>query len=80
MLAAMEKMFIAVLNHQKPKEHTQTGAGAGSHGHRGGNSKIPGLKFEKGEIDALRRENRCFKCKEVGHMKGECKNAVKLNW
>ena len=78
MLAAMEKMFVAALNHQKPK-----GAGAPSNSAGGGNprgDRIPGLKFEKGEIDALRRENRCFKCKQVGHMKGECKNAVKLNW
>jgi len=76
LLAAMEKMFIAALN-QKPKGSSASSS-AGSGGRR--TDKIPGLKFEKGEIDALRRENRCFKCKEVGHMKGECKNAVKLNW
>ena len=90
MLAAMEKMFVAAINQQKPaatSSNAKSSSGSSSSKSRSGsghsgrrNNRIPGLKFEQGEIDALKRANRCFKCKEVGHMKGECQNEVKLNW
>ena len=35
--------------------------------------KVQGLGF--GEIDQLRAEGRCFKCKEKGHMKFNCPNS-----
>jgi hypothetical protein len=32
--------------------------------------KVPGLKSE--DIDRLRREGKCFRCKQSGHMKRDC--------
>jgi len=40
-------------------------------GKKGSNGdKVPGLK--SGDIDRLRAENRCFRCKKKGHFKREC--------
>lgn len=39
----------------------------------GGKDRVPGLTAA--DIGRLRAENRCFKCKRVGHMKNECPNA-----
>jgi len=35
-----------------------------------GGDRIPGL--QAGDIARLQKENRCFRCKKVGHMKSEC--------
>ena len=32
--------------------------------------RVQGLKF--GDIDRLMKEGRCFRCKQKGHMKGDC--------
>lgn len=40
-------------------------------GNRGDSGdKVPGLKSE--DIDRLRREGKCFRCKQSGHMKRDC--------
>jgi hypothetical protein len=41
---------------------------------------VPGLKHDA--IERLRSEGRCFRCKQKGHMKSECKNPVNQssNW
>jgi len=44
------------------------GSSAGKKGSAG--DKVPGLKA--GDIDRLRAENRCFRCKKKGHFKREC--------
>jgi hypothetical protein len=47
----------------------QGGAGV-STSNKKSNSKVSGLK--PGDIDRLRSENRCFRCKKTGHFKREC--------
>jgi len=45
--------------------------GAGTHaGKKATGDKVAGLKA--GDIDRLRAENRCFRCKKKGHFKREC--------
>ena len=63
-LAKLESMNLRI------NALAQGGAGApagkkGSHG-----DKVAGLK--PGDIDRLRAENRCFRCKKKGHFKREC--------
>jgi len=36
----------------------------------GTNTQVSGLK--PGEVEKLRSEGRCFRCKQKGHMKFEC--------
>lgn len=43
-----------------------------------GSDRVPGLSRE--DIDRLRREGRCFKCKKPGHTKRECTEAPRLKW
>ena len=43
--------------------------GGGSSSRRDGD-RIPGLKA--GDIEALRKAGKCFRCKQTGHMKNEC--------
>ena len=43
--------------------------GGGSTSRRDGD-RIPGLKA--GDIEALRKAGKCFRCKQTGHMKNEC--------
>ena len=56
----------------------QSGAGSfipQSHGARGRGDRIPGLTPDI--IAKLRKDGKCFKCKQKGHMKGECTNPAK---
>jgi Ty3 transposon capsid-like protein/Zinc knuckle len=53
------------------------GPGAASSGRNGGgggagrgNGRVPGLTAA--DVDRLRAESRCFRCKEKGHMKRDC--------
>ena len=53
------------------------GSGAAAGGRSGGgggagrgNGRVPGLTAA--DVDRLRAENRCFRCKEKGHMKRDC--------
>lgn len=46
------------------------GGSSSSFGHRGRSDRIPGLTAD--EITTLRKESKCFRCKQVGHMKGDC--------
>ena len=64
-LAEQQKSFLAAIGQK---------AGAGSSGYKG-SEKIQGL--QPGDIDQLRREGRCFRCKKEGHMKNECPNRPK---
>ena len=72
-LAEQQKFFLALLGQKGGNSGASSSVGSGQK-----DNKIPGLK--KGDIDELRRQNRCFKCKQEGHMKSECPNPVKLNW
>ena len=46
-------------------------------GNRGDSGdKVPGLKSE--DIDRLRREGKCFRCKQSGHMKRDCPRRPKV--
>jgi hypothetical protein len=47
--------------------------GNGSGGGRG-KDRVPGLT--PADVARLRSENRCFRCKKVGHMKSDCPNPV----
>ena len=40
--------------------------------------KVPGVSKE--DFDRCRRENRCLKCKEVGHVARDCTGRLRLNW
>ena len=40
--------------------------------------RVQGIK--PGDIRKLQSQNRCFRCKETGHMKNECTNAWKPNF
>jgi hypothetical protein len=39
-----------------------------------GKDRVPGLT--PADVARLRSENRCFRCKKVGHMKSDCPNPV----
>jgi hypothetical protein len=52
--------------------------GDGSAANRGAQDRVPGLSRE--DIDRLRREGRCFKCKKAGHTKRDCTDAPRLKW
>ena len=67
-LAEQQKFFLAALAQN---------AGGGSSNGKGNkkDDKIPGLK--PGDIDELRRQGRCFRCKKEGHMKNECPDRPK---
>ena len=41
-------------------------------------AKIPGVS--KADFDRCMKENRCLKCKEVGHLARDCTNPPRLNW
>jgi hypothetical protein len=61
--------------------HVGSSNGSGSSGGRKPKARsemISGMK--PGDIDRLMLENRCFKCKEVGHQKRDCTKPVRLNW
>ena len=67
-LAEQQKFFLAALA-QKPSNGSSSAKG----NTRG--DRIPGLK--PGDIDELRRQGRCFRCKKEGHMKNECPDRPK---
>lgn len=73
MQAKVESLELQLIN--------AIGSGGGSfipqtnHHFRGRGERIPGLTPEL--IAKLRKEGKCFKCKQSGHMKGECKNPAK---
>jgi Ty3 transposon capsid-like protein/Zinc knuckle len=46
------------------------GRSGGAGGSGRGNGRVPGLSAA--DVDRLRAENRCFRCKEKGHMKRDC--------
>lgn len=46
------------------------GSTSASSGKKSLGDRVPGLK--SGDIDRLRAENRCFRCKKKGHFKREC--------
>lgn len=46
------------------------GTNGGNHSSSSRNDRIPGLT--SAEISSLRKEGRCFRCKQKGHMKNEC--------
>jgi hypothetical protein len=60
MLAKMEAMQQTINSLQQLK---------GSSSRRDGD-RVPGLKAA--DIEALRKAGKCFRCKQVGHMKNEC--------
>jgi Retrotransposon gag protein/Zinc knuckle len=60
-MEAMEHRLLALAGSNAPSESK-------SSNNRG--DRIPGLKPE--DIDRLRREGRCFRCKQTGHRKEEC--------
>jgi ribosomal protein S6E (S10) len=41
----------------------------------GANDRVPGLKAS--EIEKLRAEGRCFRCKQKGHSKRDCPKGPK---
>jgi hypothetical protein len=60
-MEAMEHRLLALASGNAPSKA----------GHRGDRSEmVPGLKAE--DIDRLRREGKCFRCKQSGHMKRDC--------
>jgi hypothetical protein len=69
LLAKMEAMVqhrVAAL--LQGKEHSGPARGPGGRGDR-----IPGLKAS--DIEKLRAEGRCFRCKQKGHSKRDCPKA-----
>jgi hypothetical protein len=66
-LAEQQKFFLAALQKTGASFSTAKGTNKGD--------KIPGLK--PGDIDELRRQGRCFRCKKEGHMKNECPDRPK---
>jgi hypothetical protein len=64
--AAVEQRINAMMSNFKPG-----GNRSFSKGNSSNKNHIPGLKAE--EISKLMRENRCFRCKQVGHRKDDPK-------
>ncbi len=58
-MEAMEHRLLALASNNAPSK---------SNGNRA--DMVPGLKPE--DIDRLRREGKCFRCKQPGHMKKDC--------
>jgi hypothetical protein len=69
LLAQMEAM-----EHRLLALSTPAARASGNRGDSG--DKIPGLKSE--DIDRLRREGKCFRCKQPGHMKRDCPRRPKV--
>lgn len=65
-MESMEKMFVASMQSFRPASGRPNAYG----GPRRDQDRVSGLK--PGDIDRLRREGRCFRCQEKGHMKNEC--------
>lgn len=62
-LEAMEHRIAALMGSKS------SSSSSSSSGYKGGD-RIPGLQVS--DIARLQKENRCFRCKKVGHMKSEC--------
>jgi hypothetical protein len=79
--SSADSALIAVLNRMDARveamEHRVLALAGGSQGRsassapRRDDNRVPGLKA--GEIDQLRREKRCFRCKGTGHFKTDPK-------
>ena len=67
LLAKMEAMEHRIL--------ALSGGGHSSSSSSRGGDRVPGLKA--GDIDRLRKEGKCFRCKKTGHMKSECPSKPK---
>jgi hypothetical protein len=66
-LEAMEHRIAALMSANSKASSSSSLSSSSSY--RGGD-RIPGL--QAGDIARLQKENRCFRCKKVGHMKSEC--------
>jgi hypothetical protein len=74
MFSKFEAMLDQRLNSLTQQKNTRFVA-KGNSGAGGRNrDRVPGLT--PADVVRLRAENRCFKCKKVGHMKSECTNPV----
>jgi len=56
------------------QQKTVAFAKGNSNGGGRGKDRVPGLT--PADVARLRAENRCFRCKKVGHMKNDCPNPV----
>jgi hypothetical protein len=65
-LEAMEHRIAALMS---ANSKASSSSSSSSSSYKGGD-RIPGL--QAGDIARLQKENRCFRCKKVGHMKSEC--------
>lgn len=88
-MSVKDRYFIAMLEKMEKKinnlaadasSHSSSSSSrvAAMHQSAGNDRRTPGLK--PGDIDRLRRERRCFQCKDVGHMKNECTKPLRLKW
>jgi hypothetical protein len=64
----MEKMMVASMQGRGQGGSSNGSSSSGSR--RNPTDRVPGL--EPGEVDRLRREGKCFRCKQKGHMKRDC--------
>jgi hypothetical protein len=72
MAAALMAKVEAMVQHRVAAMLQQHGRGAGPSGdNRSG--RIPGLT--PADIELLRAEGRCFRCKQKGHSKRDCPQA-----
>ena len=71
----LDQRLNSVVSGRYPAQQ-KTVAFAKGNGNGGGRGKdrVPGLT--PADVVRLRAENRCFRCKKVGHMKSECPNPV----
>jgi hypothetical protein len=74
----MEAVLLAKLEAMEHRLATLQ-QGTASKTSRYEHGKVPGIKV--GDIERLRKEGKCFRCKQKGHMKRECPQGVRpLNY